>query len=101
MTRTTHIYKNPDEYSKNNNLQFKFAMEVIKDIEINSNARILDIGCGDGFITNKIAQKNIDGCTIGTDISQQMINHANEKYKEQKNLKFMQMDAAKNIFKNQ
>jgi len=101
MTKSSHIYKNPDDYSKNNNLQFEFAMQTIKNIEISSTARVLDIGCGDGLITSKIADKATKGSVIGTDISQQMINHANEKYKEQKNLRFMQMDASKNIFKNQ
>jgi trans-aconitate methyltransferase len=101
MTRSNHIYKNPDDYSKNNNLQFEFAMQSIQHIEINPDSRILDIGCGDGLITRKIAEKVTQGCIIGTDISQQMINHANEKHKEQKNLGFMQMDASKNIFKNQ
>ena len=43
----------------------------------------------------------MNGCIIGTDISERMVNHANKKYKRQDNLRFIQMDAAKNFFRQQ
>ena len=54
----THSYKNPQSYSKNNSLQYEFAMKVISKAKsiIDKRARILDIGCGDGVITSELAK---------------------------------------------
>ncbi|MDR3443600.1 MAG: methyltransferase domain-containing protein [Legionella sp.] len=97
----THIYKNPEQYSKNNALQYNFAMKILSRISFNSNSRILDIGCGDGIITSEIAKIVTEGCVIGTDISQQMIEHASNTYRNQDNMRFVQMDASRNIFRRQ
>lgn len=97
----THIYKNPEQYSKNNALQYNFAMKILNRISFNSNSRILDIGCGDGIITSEIAKIVTEGCVIGTDISQQMIEHASDTYRNQDNMRFVQMDASRNIFRQQ
>ena len=80
VTMPTHIYKNPIDYSKNNALQYNFAMKTLKKIPLKSSSRVLDVGCGDGLITNEIAKIIHDGCIIGTDISYQMIEHAAKKY---------------------
>lgn len=96
-----HIFKNPELYSQNNALQYNFAMKMLSKISLNTTSRILDIGCGDGIITNEIAKIVTEGCVIGTDISTAMIEHATKKYSEQDNIRFVQMDAAKNIFRNQ
>lgn len=96
-----HIFKNPELYSKNNALQYNFAMKMLSKISFNSTSRILDIGCGDGVITNEIAKIVTDGCIIGSDISEAMIEHATKKYIAQDNIRFIQMDAAKNFFRNQ
>lgn len=96
-----HIFKNPELYSKNNALQYNFAMKMLSKISLKSTSRILDIGCGDGIITNEIATIVNDGCIIGTDISNAMIEHATKKYNTQDNIRFVQMDAEKNFFNNQ
>lgn len=96
-----HSYKNPDEYSKNNSLQFNFAMEVISHTEIPEDTRLLDLGCGDGLLTKKIADFAKKGCVIGTDISEKMVDHANKTYISQSNLRFIQMDSSKNFFRSQ
>ncbi|STX39897.1 class I SAM-dependent methyltransferase [Legionella feeleii] len=96
-----HVYKNPIKYSKNNDLQYNFAMSVLSKIFFSSNARVLDIGCGDGVITSEVAKIVSTGCVIGTDISTQMIEYAAEKYSAQDNMRFIQMDASKNIFRAQ
>jgi ubiquinone/menaquinone biosynthesis C-methylase UbiE len=97
----THSYNNPKAYSENNSLQYEFAMKVIDDIKISPSAKVLDLGCGDGLITSKLAELAPNGHVIGTDISAQMIAHASKKYSGYRNLEFMQMDARKNIFENQ
>lgn len=98
---TDHIYKNPNKYSRNNALQYNFAMKIVSKITFDNKARVLDIGCGDGVITNEIAAIVPDGCVIGTDISIQMVEFASKKYSSQSNLRFLQMDANKNIFREQ
>lgn len=98
---TKHIYENPKKYSKNNALQYNFAMRMMRKISFYSNSRVLDIGCGDGVITSEISKIVHDGCVIGTDISSQMTEHASKQYSEQTNLRFLQMDAARNIFRQQ
>lgn len=96
-----HIFKNPELYSKSNALQYNFAMKMLSKISFNSTSRILDIGCGDGVITNEIATIVADGCVIGTDISDAMVEHAAKKYGGQRNLRFIQMDATQNFFRHQ
>lgn len=96
-----HVFKNPELYSKSNALQYNFAMKMLSKISFNSNSRILDIGCGDGVITDEIAKIVTDGCVIGTDISEAMIEHAAKKYSAQDNIRFIRMDATKNFFRHQ
>ena len=96
-----HIYKNPEKYSKNNTLQYNFAMKILSKISFDRKARVLDIGCGDGVITNEIATIVSDGCVIGTDISTPMVEFATKQYLSQANLRFLTMDASNNIFREQ
>lgn len=98
---TKHIYNNPSDYCKNNALQYNFAMTALSSISFSTNSRILDIGCGDGIITNEIAKIVHGGCVIGTDISMTMVEHASKTYRAQKNLRFLQMDAEENFFREQ
>ncbi|MEO8402374.1 MAG: methyltransferase domain-containing protein [Gammaproteobacteria bacterium] len=97
----THVYKNPEAYSKNNSLQYHFAMDAISNSQIAKGARILDLGCGDGVVTLRLAEIADEGCVIGTDISGEMIEFASKKYLNQKNLRFMQMDTSNNLFREQ
>ena len=77
---SSHIYRNPNKYSKNNALQYNFAMKILSKIYFTTQARVLDIGCGDGVITNEMASIVNQGCVIGTDISFQMIEFASIKH---------------------
>jgi len=99
--KAKHIYQNPEKYSKNNALQYNFAMKTLSKLSFELNSRVLDIGCGDGVITQEIAKIVATGCVIGTDISYPMIEHASKKYIEQENLRFLQMDASNNLFRDQ
>lgn len=96
-----HIYQNPEAYSKNNKLQYSFAMRVLSGAQICPSDRVLDLGCGDGRITVEIAKIAHEGCIIGTDISEKMTEYANHTFKGQGNLCFLPMDSSRNIFKNQ
>lgn len=96
-----HSFKNPLKYSKNNSLQYDFAMRVLSGSKIEIDARILDLGCGDGRITKKLAELANKGCVVGADISEMMISHASRTYQNQGNLRFIQMDTSKNFFRSQ
>lgn len=98
---SVHSYTDPDKYSKNNSLQFDFAMRVISKIRIDKSANILDLGCGDGAITKVLADTAVNGHVVGTDISEQMINFATRKYSDISNLEFLCMDAGNITYKNQ
>lgn len=98
---SSHIYKNPEKYSANNALQYNFAMVVLSRISFDPDARVLDIGAGDGVITNEIAKIVTNGSVMGTDISSKMVEYAAGEYAKQPNLRFLQMDASKNIFREQ
>jgi len=93
-----NIYTKPTYYSQHNDLQYNFSIKTLTLIELFSTIRLLDIGCGDGLITNEIARITQNGCIIGTDISFEMINFASKAYQSQKNLRFLQMNACDNIF---
>lgn len=63
----THIYKNSLSYSKNNALQYNFAVKMLKKIPFKSSSRALDIGSGDGLITHEIAKIIKEEPVISTD----------------------------------
>ncbi|MCW8444708.1 methyltransferase domain-containing protein [Fluoribacter gormanii] len=96
-----HKFCDPNKYSRNNALQYNFAMKLLRKISFDKKSRVLDVGCGDGVITNEIAEIVHEGCVIGTDISEQMIEFASKKYMDQDNLRFLTMDGSRNIFREQ
>jgi glycerol-3-phosphate cytidylyltransferase len=61
----------------------KFISEICKDLKINNNSQILDIGCGNGsFINHFLKINNTVDCDIyGIDISKENICYANSNYK--------------------
>ena len=69
-------FKNEDEYDK-------FIFELTKNIEIKNNQKILDIGCGNGSLMNKLFKnKNIKNYELtGIDFCIKNIQYANLNYK--------------------
>lgn len=59
--------------------------------DIKPNAKILDVGCGGGFHTNKLAKKGFTDIT-GVDISRQSLEVA-EKFDSTKTVKYIEADA--------
>lgn len=43
-----HVFRYPKEYSKNNPIQYNFALQMLSNASLTDASRILDIGCGDG-----------------------------------------------------
>ncbi len=86
-------------YDKNSIMQFRTAMEMLKQLHLNGNEAILDIGCGSGKITAELAKKTRQHVT-GLDLSPGMVQFANKHYKAE-NLSFVVGDVTKMRFKQQ
>jgi trans-aconitate methyltransferase len=92
---------NADDYAKNSSVQFAWAEELITKLDLNGSESVLDIGCGDGKVSARIAQVVKDGYVLGIDSSESMIQHASKQYSPLTcpNLTFRQMDATEiNLF---
>ncbi|WP_410509734.1 methyltransferase domain-containing protein [Methanosarcina hadiensis] len=77
----------------NNSLVQKSASEILLNLlSIQPGEDVLDLGCGPGHITKKIAQIT-DGTVIGIDISEGMIEQAVSSGQEFPNLTYYVMDA--------
>ena len=62
--------------------QSKINNQLIELLEINDSHKILDIGCGTGFVTSKIAEKlsaETGGLAVGIDAAGKMIEGARKK----------------------
>ncbi len=89
------------EYSQNSSVQLSHAEIMLKNINLNGDEKVLDIGCGDGKITALLAQRVPNGTVIGIDPSPSMLTKACELQKENAfpNLKFYQDSVEKFSFK--
>jgi trans-aconitate 2-methyltransferase len=71
---------NAPEYSRINSLQEWMGDEQLKRVALTGSERVLDVGCGDGKITAKIAARLPQGSIVGVDPSHSMIAYATEQY---------------------
>ena len=74
-------------YQNNSQAQFDRANELLLYHSFRINATVLDVGCGDGKITAKIASLVPEGKVLGIDASPNMIHLANNTF-QQPNLEF-------------
>ncbi|MFA6472989.1 MAG: methyltransferase domain-containing protein [Candidatus Latescibacterota bacterium] len=86
---------NAEDYRKNSSAQQKWAQELIAKLALNGGESVLDIGCGDGSISARLARAVGSGNVLGIDQSEDMIRHASEQYPsaDYHNLSFLRMDA--------
>lgn len=78
------------KYEKASAHQKEWGAKLISDLALAGNERVLDLGCGDGGITELIAEALPNGEVVGIDASKGMIDTA--KPKEKANLRFTLMD---------
>jgi trans-aconitate methyltransferase len=64
------------DYAKHSRGQFGWAMSVIDRLHPAPDARVLDIGCGDGKVTMELARRVPRGSVVGVDSSPAMIELA-------------------------
>lgn len=79
-------------YQKNSGLQWEWAMDSLMKFAFDPNDKVLDLGSGDGKITNWIANQVPHGIVVGMDISEKMIQYASLNYIKN-NLLFLQGNA--------
>ena len=90
-------------YARISSLQAAMAQEVLDLLELEGSERILDIGCGEGKITARIAALVPGGSVVGVDPSHDMISFAKTHFDRAAlpNLRFEVADARSLSFHNQ
>ena len=78
------------KYEKASAHQKEWGAKLIAELDLQGTERVLDLGCGDGTLSARIADLVADGEVIGIDASYGMIEAAGPK--ERKNLRFLRMD---------
>ena len=79
-----------EKYEKASAHQKEWGTKLIAELDLRGTERILDLGCGDGALTARIADLVPNGEVVGIDASRGMIEAARSK--ERKNLRFLLMD---------
>ncbi|MGC3981878.1 MAG: methyltransferase domain-containing protein [Steroidobacteraceae bacterium] len=85
---------NAADYAKHSQGQERWARELLAGVSLSPNEQVLDVGCGDGRITAGIAMQVPQGRVLGTDLSVNMVAHAQQEFAQLPNLSFQQADAA-------
>ena len=65
---------NPDRYARNARFVAELGMPVFSLLDPKAGERILDLGCGDGALTEKLVEADCD--VVGVDGSAEQINAA-------------------------
>ena len=71
---------NSEEYKNNSSNQKVWGSELLSKLHLLGNENVLDIGCGDGELTYRIAAKVPHGSVIGIDNSEDMIRLAKQNH---------------------
>lgn len=79
-----------EKYKKASKHQKEWGNNLIDELSLNGDEEILDLGCGDGGLTEQLAQSVPRGRVLGIDASAGMIAAAQNRLKS--NLVFMQME---------
>jgi trans-aconitate methyltransferase len=88
-----------ERYKKVSGHQKEWGDRVIAGLSLRGDERVLDLGCGDGVLSEKLASIVPNGSVLGIDSSESMISTA--KKLERSNLKFRQMDINALDFKDE
>lgn len=89
-----------EKYKKASSHQKEWANKILEEFRFNGDETILDLGCGDGTITNQLAQMVPQGTVFGIDASEGMIKTALNGNNQQ-NVFFLQKDINEIIYINE
>ncbi len=104
MADSNKLYSwNAAEYAKHSDNQYEWARELIPKLELNGNESLIDIGCGDGKITQLLSTYLPHGQVVGVDSSEEMVASARQSFPHchNPNLTFLKMDARELTFREQ
>ena len=79
------------KYERASAHQQSWGERLIDELAIKGDERILDLGCGDGRLTARLAERVPQGHVLGIDASRNMIDQAQRSH-VRTNLEFRQMD---------
>lgn len=79
-----------EKYKKASKHQREWGNSLISELSLSGNEKILDLGCGDGVLTEQLAQLVPNGRVLGIDASRGMITTAQKRVAI--NIAFMQID---------
>lgn len=85
-----------EEYHANSSAQSVAAMQILQCIKFKGSEHVLDVGCGDGKITARIADSLERGSVLGVDASPEMIHFAQKTFQNSfhPNLRFSLQNAS-------
>jgi len=84
------------QYAEEQNAKMEEALKNAKPVE---NELVLDLGCGTGFLFEKVAKSA--GLLVGIDISSKILQEAKKRAKELSNIAILRADADHTPFRNQ
>jgi len=88
------------DYNKNSEEQRAAARQTLDTLALAGYEKVLDIGCGDGYLTSLIVNQVPEGSVTGIDLSPSMISFASEQFKKN-SLSFRVLDARSLDYENQ
>ena len=88
-----------DKYKKASSHQKEWGNRLISELSFKGNEHVLDLGCGDGTLTARLAELVPRGLVLGIDSSQGMIDTSGKN--ERNNLKFEKIDINQIDFKEE
>ncbi|HEC97747.1 MAG TPA: class I SAM-dependent methyltransferase [Nitrospirae bacterium] len=93
---------NGGDYQQFSGYQTDEGSQLIELLNVRNGESILDVGCGNGLLTLKIARNNPDGSVRGIDSSRDMLKKAEENKREQEsgNVDFQLKDALSVDYEN-
>lgn len=68
-----------DDYQSSHSYSMQDCTTIMSTIKPNSNTSVLDVGCGTGYLLQKLEQHDVHA--FGLDISPTMVEHAKQKVK--------------------
>lgn len=83
------------DYAHHSGLQAAMADEVLAQMQLRGDEQVLDLGCGDGKISARIAARLAGGAVLGVDASADMVAYAQRQFGADQlpNLRFEVADA--------
>lgn len=86
----TDFYNNfwKDKKREKVNTRHRLILKHLKKYGLKSNSKVLEIGCGNGILTEFIGKSVPNGLVMGVDISDETINNLKQRFAGHKNLAF-------------